>query len=76
MPDDLDPETLGPELRGTARLVESALHAPPPPDQAEAQSRRLVEQLMEQAALSPKALREAVREQPHRPWWKKLLTRD
>ena len=55
------------------RLAESALHAPPPPDEAEAKSRHLVEQLMQDAALSPKLLREAVREQPRRPWWHKFL---
>lgn len=61
-----------PSLRGTIRLAESALHAPPPPDQAETKSRRLVEDLMESAALTPKLLREAVREQPRRPWWRKF----
>ncbi len=70
MPDDLDP--LDPELRGTAHLVQSALHAPPPPVDAEAESRRQLEALMSEASLSPKALREAVREQPRRPWWRKL----
>ena len=70
MPDD--PEQLGPKERGTARLVQSALNAPPPSKEAEAASRRAVEQLMQEAALSPKVLREAVREQPRRPWWQKL----
>ena len=71
MPDDLDP--LAPELRGTANLVRSALHAPPPPVDAEAESRRQLEALMSEAALSPKVLREAVREQPRpRPWWRKF----
>lgn len=71
MPDDLEEMPQG--ERGTARLLEAALHAPPPAGEAEAESRRLVEQLMQDAALSPKVLREAVREQPHRPWWRKLL---
>ena len=63
------------ELQGTTRLVKSALNAPPPPAKAEAESRRQVETLMQEAALSPKVLREAVREQPHRPWWRKFLTK-
>ena len=71
MPDDLE-ELLSSE-RGTARLLEAALHAPPPDGEAEAESRREVEQLMQDAALSPKVLREAVREQPRRPWWRQLL---
>jgi hypothetical protein len=75
MPDDLDFLTLEPRLQGTARLAESALNAPPPPVQAEAESRRQVEQLMQEAALSPKVLREAVREQPQRPWWRKFSTK-
>ena len=73
MPDDLELGTLEPGLRGAARLAQSSLNAPPPPVQAEAESRRLVEHLMQEAALSPKVLREAVREQPHRPWWRKFL---
>ncbi len=72
MPDDLD---VGLSERGTAHLVQSALHAPPPAGEAEAESRRQVEQLMQEAALSPKVLREAVRIQPRRPWWRKLLGR-
>ena len=75
MPDDLemfDPE-LEPGERGAARLVHMALHTPPPAGEAEAESRRQVEQLMQEAALSPKVLREAARIQPHRPWWRKLF---
>ncbi len=75
MSDDLDFPATEPRLRGTVRLAESALHAPPPPDLAEMKSRELVEQLMQEAALSPKLLREAVREQPHRHWWRKFLDR-
>ena len=71
MPDDLEQLELGES--GTARLVQVALHAPPPSSKAEAESRRQVEQLMQQAALSPKVLREAVRVQPRRPWWRKLF---
>ena len=71
MPDDLEEMLRG--ERGTARLLYSALHAPPPAGEAEAESRRLVEQLMQEAALSPKVLREAVREQPRRSWWRKLF---
>lgn len=73
MPDDPDLSLLEPGLRGTVELAQSALNAPPPPVQAEADSRRLVEQLMQKAALSPKVLREAVREQPRRPWWQKFF---
>lgn len=72
MSDDLDFSFSEPRLTGTVRLAEAALHAPPPPDSAETKSRELVEQLMQDAALSPKILREAVREQPRRPWWRKL----
>jgi hypothetical protein len=72
MPDDLDQEA-EPSAQGTARLVQAALNAPPPAEEAEAESRRQVEQLMQDAALSPKVLREAVREQPRRPWWQKIL---
>jgi len=71
MPDDLD--ALEPSERGTTRLVQAALHAPPPPSEAEAESRRQVEQLMQEAALSPKVLREAVRVQPRRSWWQNLF---
>ncbi len=74
MPDDL--EQLEPNERGTAHLVQSALNAPPPSDEAEAESRRQVEQLMQEAALSPKVLREAVREQPRRSWWQKLFHKE
>jgi hypothetical protein len=72
MPDDLDQE-IEPSAQGTARLVQAALNAPPPAGEAEAESRRQVEQLMQDAALSPRVLREAVREQPRRPWWQKIL---
>lgn len=75
MSDDLDFSHSEPRLAGTVRLVESALHAPPPLDMAEKKSRELVEQLMQDAALSPKILREAVREQPCRPWWRKWIGR-
>lgn len=73
MPDDLD--QLEPSQRGAAWLVQSALNAPPPAGEAEAESRRKVEQLMQEAALSPKVLREAVRVQPRRSWWQKLFRR-
>ncbi len=72
MPDDLDRE-IEPSAQGTARLVQAALNAPPPAEEAETESRRQVEQLMQDAALTPKVLREAVREQPRRPWWQKLF---
>lgn len=74
MPDDLD--ELEPSQLGTARLVQAALNAPPPAREAEAESRRQVEQLMQDAALSPKVLREAVRVQPRRSWWQKLFRKE
>ena len=73
MSDDLDFLTLEPSLHGTVRLAQSALHAPTPPDLAETKSRELVVQLMQDAALTPKLLREAIREQPRRPWWRTFL---
>lgn len=75
MPDDPEVSMSDPDQNGTARLVKSALNAPLPPAQAEVESRRQVEQLMQEAALSPKVLREAIREQPHRRWWRKFLTK-
>jgi len=72
MSDDLKTD-LPPELSGTVHLAHAALNAPAPPAQVEAVSRRQVEALMQEAALSPRVLREAVREQPHRPWWRKLF---
>ena len=56
-------------------MLHSALHSPLPAGEAEAESRRQVEQLMQEAALSPKVLREAIREQPRRAWWQKLLNK-
>lgn len=76
MSDDPDLQAAEPGFVGTARLAHSALNAPAPPTQAEDNSRRRVERLMQDAALSPKALREAVREQPQRPWWRKLLKKE
>ena len=75
MPDDLknSENDLDPEQHGTAWLVQVTLNAPPPSKEAEAESRRQVEQLMQEAALSPKVLREAVREQPRRAWWARIL---
>ena len=70
MPDDLELSE-----SGTARLVQAALNAPPPLREAESESRRQVEQLMQEAALSPKVLREAVRIQPSRSWWQKIWKR-
>ena len=75
MPDDPDLETLGLSLQGTVRLAQVSLQAPTPSLEAEAESCRQVEQLMQEAALSPKVLREAVREQPHRPWWQKFFAK-
>jgi len=62
-----------PALLGTVRLAESALRSPTPPAQAEAESLRLVETLMQEAVLSPKILREAVAGHPRRPLLARLL---
>lgn len=71
MSDDLESlET--PALAGTVKLARAALSAPEPPPDAEADSRRQVETLMQDAALSPRILREAVAAQPRRPVWSRL----
>lgn len=72
MSDDLDPSLESPALSGTVRLAQSALASPAPPETAEAQSRRQVETLMQESALSPRVLREAVASQPRRLWWQRL----
>jgi len=59
-------------LSGTVRLAESALRSPPPPAQAEAESRRQVETLMQEAALSPRVLRELAGQRPARSWLERL----
>jgi len=61
-----------PALLGTVRLAESALRSPTPPAQAEAESLRLVETLMQEAALSPRVLRELAAQTPTGPWWERL----
>ena len=68
MSEELDP----PELTGTVRLAQSALASPAPPAHAEAESRRKVETLMQDAALSPRLLREAAGFPPAHPWWDRL----
>ena len=61
-----------PGLSGTVRLAESALRSPAPPAQAEAASLRQVETLMQEAALSPRVLRELAGKSPVAPWWERL----
>ena len=61
-----------PALAGTVRLAQSALRSPPPPAQAEAESRRQVETLMQEAALSPRVLRELAAQTPTGPWWERI----
>ena len=61
-----------PALSGTVRLAQSALRSPPSPAQAEAESRRQVETLMQEAALSPRVLRELAAHTPAPPWWQRL----
>lgn len=55
---DPDPSLDSPALSGTVQLAASALSSPAAPVQAEAESRRQVETLMQDAALSPRVLRE------------------
>jgi len=83
MSDDLEtPDLNSPELdqalqstalSGTVRLAQSALRSPTPPVQAEAESRRQVQTLMQEAALSPRVLREASGQLSSHPWWERLL---
>lgn len=68
----LDGSLESPALSGTVRLAQSALRSPPPPAQAEAESRRQVETLMQEAALSPRVLRELDSHGPTDPWWERL----
>lgn len=70
---DLDRALETPALSGTALLARAALSSPAPSEGAEAQSRRQMESLMQEAALSPRALREAVQSTSPRPWWQRLL---
>ena len=77
MSEDLDaPEAEAaldsPALSGTVRLAQSALKSPPPPAQAEADSRRQVETLMQEAALSPRVLRELAAQNLTGVWWERL----
>ncbi len=59
-------------LTGAVHLARAALSSPEPSAAAEADSRRQVETLMQDAALSPRILREAVAGQPRQPWWQRL----
>ena len=61
-----------PALSGTVRLAESALRSPAPPAQAEADSRRQVETLMQEAALSPRVLRELADQSTPHSWLERL----
>ena len=70
MSDEFDVET--PALAGTIKLAQAALAAPEPSPAAETESRLQVETLMQEAALSPKILREAVAGHPRRPLWSRL----
>ena len=70
MSDEFDVET--PALAGTVKLAQAALSAPEPSPSAETESRLQVETLMQEAALSPKILREAVAGHPRRPLWSRL----
>ncbi len=68
----LDPALDSPALSGTVRLAQSALRSPPPPAQAEAESRRQVETLMQEAALSPRVLRELAGQSTAHSWLERL----
>jgi len=68
----LDPALDSPALSGTVRLAQSALRSPPPPAQAEADSRRQVETLMQEAALSPRVLRELAGQSTAHSWLERL----
>ena len=70
MSDEFEVET--PALAGTVKLAQAALSAPEPSPVAETESRLQVETLMQEAALSPKILREAVAGHPRRPLWSRL----
>ena len=60
-------------LSGTVKLARAALSSPEPTPRAETDSRRQVEILMQDAALSPRLLREAIASQPRRPWWQRFF---
>jgi len=70
---DLDQALETPALSGTVQMARAALSSPAPPANAEADSRRQMESLMQEAALSPHALREAVKSTSPRPWWQRLM---
>lgn len=72
-PADLDLALESPALAGTVRLARAALDAPAPPALAETESRRQVETLMQEAALSPRVLREADAPLPRRSWWQRVV---
>ncbi len=77
MSEEVDPSALdssleSPALSGTVRLAQSALRSPPPPAQAEAESLRQVETLMQDAALSPRVLRELDSRSNSHPWLERL----
>ena len=69
---DPDQAIDAPELSGTVQLAASALSSPTPPAQAEAESLRQVESLMQDAALSPRLLREGSGLPGSRSLWERL----
>ena len=69
----LDDALDSPALSGTVRLAQSALRSPAPPAQAEAESLRQVETLMQEAALSPRVLRELAGQSAAHSWLERLL---
>lgn len=68
----LDDSLDSPTLSGTVRLAQSALRSPAPPAQAEAESLRQVETLMQEAALSPRVLRELAGQSAAQSWLERL----
>ena len=71
-PSDLDQALESPALSGTVQLAQAALASPAPPAEAEAASRRQVQTLMQEAALSPRVLRELADNSSRRSWWGRL----
>lgn len=69
---DLDQVLESAALSGTVQLAQAALSSPTPPAEAEANSRRQVQTLMQEAALSPRVLREAAGDPGSHSWWKRL----
>lgn len=75
MSDDHDQTLETPALSGTVKLARAALTSPEPSAAAETDLRKHVETLMQEAALSPRALHASGVLPPPQKWWQKLLLR-